>query len=112
MQSIVEMYKEVRQTAADNAPGSVLAPRGTIATLWKKVEAGSRDPAREGLDQKSWRDTLKDGQVVFVQGATPMKHGLEDLKAERTKEEGRTRAEQQKLSKAREEKDHTAGVLD
>ena len=33
VQSIVQMYKEVRQTAEDNAPGNVLPPKGAIASL-------------------------------------------------------------------------------
>ena len=36
---IVSMYKEVRQTGRDNAPGTVLAPKGNIATLFKKQES-------------------------------------------------------------------------
>ncbi|KAL8956693.1 MAG: hypothetical protein Q9183_006239 [Haloplaca sp. 2 TL-2023] len=97
VRSIVEMYKEVRQTAADNAPGNVLAPRGAIATLWRKAEAGSQDPTAEGLDGKSRRDTLKDAQAVSL-----VKHGLEDSKAVCTKEEEAIRAKQRQLSKEKE----------
>ncbi|KAL8737241.1 MAG: hypothetical protein Q9181_001860 [Wetmoreana brouardii] len=60
VQPIVQMYKEVRQTAKHNAPGNVLAPKGAIATLWKKTEAGNLIPTAEGMGGKSLGDKLKE----------------------------------------------------
>ena len=46
---IARMYQEVRQTAADNAPGTVLPPRGAITTLLKKPDIVRSDvPAPKG----------------------------------------------------------------
>ena len=42
---VVQMYREVRQTAQDNAPGNVLAPRGNIASLIKKSDSKKDDVA-------------------------------------------------------------------
>ncbi|KAL8685346.1 MAG: hypothetical protein Q9218_007823 [Villophora microphyllina] len=109
VQSIVQMYKEVRQTAEDNAPGNVLAPKGAIATLLKKTEAGNHVPTAQGMGGMSLGDKLKEAQTTFSQAAPAMKHGLEDVKAVRIKAEQEIQAEQQKLHQimtgAKEEKD-------
>ncbi|KAL8703708.1 MAG: hypothetical protein Q9201_003109 [Fulgogasparrea decipioides] len=110
VQSIVQMYKEVRQSAEDNAPGNVLAPKGAIATLLKKTEAGNHVPTAEGMGGKSLGDKLKEAQGTFSQAVPAMKHGLEDIKAVRMKAEQEIETEQQKLqqimAEARREKDH------
>ena len=40
---IAKMYGEVRQTAEDNAPGTVLPPRGVITSLLKKPDINRSD---------------------------------------------------------------------
>ncbi|KAL8994657.1 MAG: hypothetical protein Q9169_005437 [Polycauliona sp. 2 TL-2023] len=46
---IARMYQEVRQTAEDNAPGTVLPPRGAITSLLKKPDINRSDvPAPRG----------------------------------------------------------------
>ncbi len=40
---VAKMYQEVRQTAEDNAPGTVLPPRGVIAPLLKKPDINRSD---------------------------------------------------------------------
>ena len=40
---IARMYQEVRQTAQDNAPGTVLPPRGVITSLMKKPDINRSD---------------------------------------------------------------------
>lgn len=97
VQSIVQMYKEVRQTAEDNAPGTVLPPRGAIATLMKKTEAGNHVPTPEGMGGQSLGDKLKDAQAVITHAAPAMKHGLEDIKAVRMRAEREVEAQEEKL---------------
>lgn len=110
IQSIVQMYKEVRQTAADNAPGNVMAPKGAIATLMKKTEAGNQVPTPEGMGGKSLGDKLKEAQAVVTQAAPAMKHGLEDIKAVKMRAEREVEVQQEKLHRimvdTNEEKDH------
>ena len=49
IQRIARMYQEVRQTAEDNAPGTVLPPRGVITSLLKKPDINRSDvPAPRG----------------------------------------------------------------
>ena len=43
IQRIAKMYQEVRQTAEDNAPGTVLPPRGVITSLLKKPDINRSD---------------------------------------------------------------------
>ena len=43
LQRIAKMYQEVRQTAEDNAPGTVLPPRGVITSLLKKPDINRSD---------------------------------------------------------------------
>lgn len=109
VQSIVQMYKEVRQTAEDNAPGNVLAPKGAIATLLKKAEAGNHVPTVEGMGGKSLGDRLHDARDAFGKAAPVMKHGLEDIKAVRMRAEREVEAQEEKLheimAEAGEEKD-------
>ena len=57
---VTRMYQEVRQTAQDNAPGTVLPPRGSITTLLKKPDINRSDvPAPKG--DKTAGDMLKTG---------------------------------------------------
>ncbi|KAL9599935.1 MAG: hypothetical protein Q9219_003497 [cf. Caloplaca sp. 3 TL-2023] len=49
LQRITRMYQEVRQTAEDNSPGTVLPPRGIITSLLKKPDINRSDvPAPRG----------------------------------------------------------------
>ena len=43
LQKVAKMYQEVRQTAEDNAPGTVLPPRGVITSLLKKPDINRSD---------------------------------------------------------------------
>ena len=55
---IARMYQEVRQTAEDNAPGTVLPLRGAITSLLKKPDINRSDvPAPRGIRvrQRCWR---------------------------------------------------------
>ena len=51
IQNVTKMYQEVRQTAQDNAPGTVLPPRGTITTLLKKPDIDRNDVSALGGDK-------------------------------------------------------------
>ena len=110
VQSSVQMYKEVRQTAKDNAPGNVLAPKGTIASLIKKTEAGNHVPTLESMGGKSLGDRLKEAQTAVKEAAPAMQHGLEDMRAIKMKAEREVESEEEKLHKmaaeAGEDKDH------
>lgn len=49
IEQVTKMYQEVRQTAQDNAPGTVLPPRGVITSLLKKPDINRSDvPAPRG----------------------------------------------------------------
>ena len=64
VERVIKMYQEVRQTAQDNAPGTLLPPRGAITSLLKKPDINRSDvPAPRG-DQTA-------GEMV--------KSGLQDL---------------------------------
>lgn len=110
VQSIVQMYKEVRQTAQDNAPGVVLAPKGAIASLIKKTEAGNQVPTPEGMGGKSLGDRLKEAQTAIKDAAPAMKHGLEDIRAIKMKAEREVEAQEDKIQKmaveVKEDDDH------
>ena len=69
VQSIIQMYKEVRQTAKDNAPGTVLPPKGVIEGLMKKKEAGNNIPKAEGTGGKNVRDRLEEPQKAGKQAS-------------------------------------------
>ena len=57
---VTRMYQEVRQTAQDNAPGTVLPPRGAITSLLKKPDIDRSDvPAPRG--DKTAGEMLKTG---------------------------------------------------
>ena len=99
VQSIVQMYKEVRQTAEDNAPGNVLAPRGTIASLIKKQEAGNQVPLPEGVDKKSLADRLKGAHATVMDAAPAMRHGLEDIRDIKMKAEREVVVQENRLNK-------------
>ena len=120
VQSIVQMYKEVRQTAEDNAPGNVLPPKGAIASLMKRTEAGNRVPTPEATGGTSLGDRLKEAERAVRQAGPAMKHGLEDIKAVKEKAEREFLSGQEKLqgmvagtamteTKQRAEKDLTSG---
>lgn len=110
VQSIVQMYKEVRQTAEDNAPGTVLAPKGAIASLIKKTEAGNQVPTPEGMGGKSLGDRLKEAQTAIKDAAPAMQHGLEDIRAIKMKAEREVEAREDKIQKmaveVKEDNDH------
>ena len=97
VQSIVQMYKEVRQTAEDNAPGRVLPPKGAIASLVTKTEAGNHVPHPEGMGGKSLGDRFKEAQQAVKQAAPVMTHGLEDLKTVKDKAQKELEAERERL---------------
>ena len=60
IERVTKMYQEVRQTAQDNAPGTVLPPRGSITTLLKKPDINRSDvPAPRG--DKTAGEMLKTG---------------------------------------------------
>ena len=63
---VAKMYQEVRQTAQDNAPGTVLPPRGAITTLLKKPDIVRSDvPAPRGDKKPS--DMLMTGLQDLAQ---------------------------------------------
>ena len=49
---VAKMYQEVRQTAADNAPGTVLPPRGAITSLLKKPDIARSEVPEPRGDKK------------------------------------------------------------
>ena len=60
IERVTRMYQEVRQTAQDNAPGTVLPPRGSITSLLKKPDINRSDvPAPRG--DKTAGEMLKTG---------------------------------------------------
>lgn len=97
VQSIIQMYKEVRQTAEDNAPGNLLAPKGAIASFIKKTEAGNHIPTLEGMGGKSLGDRLKDAHTVISDAAPAMKQGLEEIRAVKGKAEREFEAQENRL---------------
>ena len=46
------MYQQVRQTAEDNAPGTVLPPRGIVTSLLKKPDINRDNVAAPWGDRK------------------------------------------------------------
>ena len=93
---VTKMYQEVRQSKQDNAPGTVLPPRGTITSLLKKPDINRSDvPAPRG--DKTAGEMLKTGlqdlaalrhhageSVAETKGAylKDANEGLKDLKDE------------------------------
>ena len=70
---VTKMYQEVRQTAQDNAPGTVLPPRGSITTLLKKPDINRSDvPVPRG--DKTPGDMLKTG----LQDLATLRHHASD----------------------------------
>ena len=57
---VAKMYQEVRQTAEDNAPGTVLPPRGIVTSLLKKPDINRDDVAAPRGDRKPG-DMLMEG---------------------------------------------------
>ncbi|KAL9025921.1 MAG: hypothetical protein Q9196_005330 [Gyalolechia fulgens] len=83
IQRIARMYQEVRQTAEDNAPGTVLPPRGIITSLLKKPDINRSDvPAPRG-DQtpatmlaSGLQDLASFGRHAAHDGQTAMKEHI------------------------------------
>ena len=70
---VTRMYQEVRQTEQDNAPGTVLPPRGSITSLLKKPDINRSDvPAPRG--DKSAGEMLKTG----LQDLASLRHHVGD----------------------------------
>lgn len=97
VQSILQMYKEVRQTAEDNTPGTVLPPKGAIASLVKKTEAGNHVPTSEGMGGKSLADRFKEAESAVKHAAPVMSHGLEDLRSVKDKAQREIDVEQGRM---------------
>ena len=75
---VTRMYQEVRQTAQDNAPGTVLPPRGAITSLLKKPDINRSDvPAPRG--DKTAGEMLKTG----LQDLASLRHHAGHSAAER-----------------------------
>ena len=60
IENVARMYQEVRQTAEDNAPGTVLPPRGAITSLLKKPDI-RRDEVMAPRGDKSAMGMLAGG---------------------------------------------------
>ena len=77
VECVTRMYQEVRQTAQDNAPGTVLPPRGSITSLLKKPDINRSDvPAPRG--DKTASQLLKTG----LQDLASLRHHVGDAVAE------------------------------
>ncbi len=75
---VTKMYQEVRQTAQDNAPGTVLPPRGAITSLLKKPDINRSDvPAPRG--DKAAGEMLKTG----LQDLATLRHHAGEAVAEK-----------------------------
>ena len=75
---VTKMYQEVRQTAQDNAPGTVLPPRGAITSLLKKPDIDRSDvPAPRG--DKAAGEMLKTG----LQDLATLRHRAGEAGAEK-----------------------------
>ena len=68
IENVTKMYQEVRQTAQDNAPGTVLPPRGSITTLLKKPDIHITDVSVLKGDKTA--DSIKTG----LQDLANLKH--------------------------------------
>ncbi|CAD6589166.1 MAG: hypothetical protein ASARMPREDX12_003676 [Alectoria sarmentosa] len=78
IERVTKMYQEVRQTAQDNAPGTVLPPRGAITSLLKKPDINRSDvPAPRG--DKAAGEMLKTG----LQDLATLRHHAGDSAAEK-----------------------------
>lgn len=78
IERVTKMYQEVRQTAQDNAPGTVLPPRGAITSLLKKPDINRSDvPAPRG--DKWAGEMLKTG----LQDLASLRHHAAHSAAER-----------------------------
>lgn len=98
IQRIARMYQEVRQTAEDNAPGTVLPPRGIITSLLKKPDINRSDvPAPRGdknpaaVLASGLQDLASFGHHTAHDGQTAMKEqlGKEEAAMESTVERER-----------------------
>lgn len=77
VQSIVQMYKEVRQIAEDNAPGNVVAPKGAIASLIKNPQVGNQVPTAEGIGGTR----LKEARSMVKEATPATRSRPEDTRA-------------------------------
>ncbi|KAL8707952.1 MAG: hypothetical protein Q9220_007095 [cf. Caloplaca sp. 1 TL-2023] len=71
IQRIARMYQEVRQTAEDNAPGTILPPRGAITSLLKKPDINRSEVAAPRGDKNPapcWRDLAAFGHHAGHKG--------------------------------------------
>ena len=109
-QSVVRMYKEVRQTAEDHAHGNVLAPRGTIARLIKQPEAGNHVSTTENIAGESLGGRCREPQMANKEARPAIKNRLEDIQAINVKAQGEVEVQEDRLqnmvAEERKEEDH------
>ena len=86
VEEIVWMYKEVRQTAEDNAPGTVLPPRGAIGGLMAQVQ-GRGEYVRGGGGGLG--GLLEMGKRRVVEGLEGREEGARRVREEGKGEEGK-----------------------
>ena len=96
LQRVARMYQEIRQTAEDNAPGTVLPPRGAITSLLKKPDINRSDvmAPRGDKNASSMLTTGLQDLASFghhaktdMEGKSPpgkdgVEHGEKDMRAE------------------------------
>ena len=85
IEGVWRMYQEVRQTAQDNAPGTVLPPRGMITGLLKKPDIERKDVMRPRGDRAPrdvWREGIGDLEEVFRRGGGGLGEAGETLRRE------------------------------
>ena len=100
---VTKMYQEVRQTAQDNAPGTVLPPRGTITSLLKKPDINRSDvPAPRG--DKTAGEMLKTG----LQDLATLRHHANDTVFE--KKEGQFKETNEGIQGLEREMERLGGV--
>ena len=78
IERVTKMYQEVRQTAQDNAPGTVLPPRGAITSLLKKPDI-NRSDVPEPRGDKTAGEMLKTG----LQDLASLRHHVGDSAIEK-----------------------------
>ena len=103
IERVTRMYQEVRQTAQDNAPGTVLPPRGSITTLLKKPDINRSDvPAPRG--DKTAGEMLKTG----LQDLAHLRHHAGDSTHE--KKESNFKDAKEGIKSLEREMEHLGGV--